>query len=208
MTSSVETMELGRFVPVIVIDDESRAPDVARALSAGGIPCAEVTLRTPAALAAIRAMAAIDGFSVGAGTVLHASQVDECARAGASFLVSPGVSTPVLDRAFELGIPAIPGVATATDLMSVFAREHRQVKFFPADRLGGLETLRALAAPFAGVRFMPSGGVSMRNAAEYLAEPAVFAVSGSWLAPRQAIADGDFAEIERACAEAIAVVPS
>jgi 2-dehydro-3-deoxyphosphogluconate aldolase/(4S)-4-hydroxy-2-oxoglutarate aldolase len=193
-----------RVIPVIVIDDAARALDLARALTAGGIPCAEVTLRTPAALDALRAMAQLDGFTVGAGTVRSATELEAAVDAGASFAVSPGLDEDVLRLADTHGIGMLPGIATATELQHALRLGVRTVKFFPADRLGGLDGICALAAPFPEVGFVPSGGVTAASAPEYLAHPSVPAVSGSWMASRRLIADGDFAAIERLAAETAA----
>lgn len=182
-------------VPVIVIDDAARARDVAEALAEGGIHCAEITLRTPAGLAAISTVAGVPDFVVGAGTVLTSAQVDEVVDAGARFVVSPGFDEEVVARAQELGIDVVPGVATASDIQRALRSGLTSLKLFPADRLGGLDAIHALSAPFGNVSFMPSGGVTAANAVEYLADPAVFAVSGSWMASRQMIAAGQFSLI-------------
>lgn len=197
-----------RIVPVITIDDASSAADLAHALAAGGIPCAEITLRTAAGLAAIAAISSVGDFTVGAGTVLTVDQVDQVADAGATFIVSPGLDERVVTRALDRGLDVLPGVATATEIQAALRLGLDVLKFFPADRLGGLGTIAALAAPFVGVRFMPSGGVSADNAAEYLSHPAIFGVSGSWMAPRNAIAAGDFATIEKLSRAAAALVPA
>jgi 2-dehydro-3-deoxyphosphogluconate aldolase/(4S)-4-hydroxy-2-oxoglutarate aldolase len=197
-----------RIIPVIVIDDADRAPDLAAALAAGGIPCAEITLRTPAGLAAIGAIAGIPGFVAGAGTVVTVDQVDRCVDAGAEFLVSPGFDDDVVARARYHDIAILPGVATATEIQRALRAEISVLKFFPADRLGGLETIAALSAPFTDVRFVPSGGVGASNAASYLLHPAIFGISGSWMAPRATIAAGDFAAIESLSRAASALVNS
>ena len=186
-----------RIVPVIVIDDAGRAADLAYALTAGGITCAEVTLRTTAGLDAIRAMAGIPGFLVGAGTVVTPADAFAAADAGAQFSVSPGFDEAVVEAVRAAGIGVLPGVATATEVQRAVGAGLDTVKFFPADRLGGLGTIRALAAPFPGMGFVPSGGVNAESALEYLADPAVPAVSGSWMASRAAIAAGDWDEITR-----------
>lgn len=194
-----------RIVPVVVIDDPARAVDLAHALAAGGIRCAEVTLRTPAALEALRAMAGVPGFTAGAGTVLDRAQLEAVLDAGARFVVSPGFDDELVEVTRAAGVGVLPGVATATEVQRAVRAGLDAVKFFPADRLGGLGTIAALAAPFAGIGFVPSGGVTAASAAEYLAHPAVPAVSGSWMATRAMIADGDVAGIERLSAEAAAI---
>lgn len=196
-----------RIVPVLVVDDPHRARDVAFALAAGGIRCAEVTLRTPAAQDAIAAIADVPGFVVGAGTVLTTDQLDAVTDAGARFVVSPGLDPALVDRARARGIGVLPGAATATEVQHAFRLGLEVVKFFPADRLGGLDTIRALAAPFPGMGFVPSGGVDAAAMPAYLAHPSVPAVSGSWMATRAMIAEGELAAIEQRSAEAVAAVP-
>ncbi len=185
-------------IPVVVIDDATDAPDLAAALMAGGIRCAEITLRTPAGLDAIRAIAAAAGpsFTVGAGTVLDVDQFDAAVEAGAAFVVSPGLDAAVVERARERGIDVLPGVATATEVQHARRLGVRTVKFFPADRLGGLPAISALAAPFSDMAFVPSGGVSAANIGEYLAHASVPAVSGSWMVARPLIASREFGRIE------------
>jgi len=206
LTDTVHQIERARLVPVVIIDDAARAVGVATALAEGGISCAEITLRTSAGIDSIAAIAAIDGFAVGAGTVLTAAEVDACADAGAAFIVSPGLDASVVTRSLERGLLPIPGVATATELQSALGLGLSIVKFFPADRLGGLGTISALAAPFRGMRFMPSGGVGVDNVVEYLAHPAIIAAGGSWMVPRALIADGDFAAITRLAAHAVSLI--
>jgi 2-dehydro-3-deoxyphosphogluconate aldolase/(4S)-4-hydroxy-2-oxoglutarate aldolase len=202
----LERLEAARIVPVVVIDDAGSALEAASALAAGGITSAEITLRTPAGPAAIAAIAGLPDFTRGAGTVLTPDDVDRCADSGAEFIVSPGFDSFVVERALELGLTVIPGVATASELQAALRFGLTALKFFPADRLGGLPTIASLAAPFPQVRFMPSGGVSLSNAAEYLAHPAVFAVGGSWMIPRSAIAASDFDLIARLSSVAVEMV--
>ncbi len=195
-----------RIVPVIVIDDAAQAADLARALSAGGIDCAEVTFRTPAAAEAIRAMAEVPGFTVGAGSVIRPEQFEAARQAGATFIVSPGFDAEIVDLARDHGLGSLPGVATATEALVALRAGIDTVKFFPADKLGGLATIRALAAPLQGLGFVPSGGVTALEAPTYLADAAVPAVSGSWMATRAMIASGDFATIERVSAESVQAI--
>ena len=205
--NSFEDLERIRIVPVIVIDDAGAAPDLAAALEAGGIGCAEITLRTTSGIAAIRAVAtAHPGFTVGAGTVLTVDDVDRVAEAGARFVVSPGLDEVVVDHARERGLAALPGIATATELQRAVGAGLERVKFFPAGSLGGVDAIETLSGPFPGIRFLPSGGVSASNARAYLASPAVFAVSGSWMAPRDLIAAADWGEITRRSAAAVALL--
>ena len=204
--SSSGALAAHRIIPVIVIDDAGHAVDLAHALAEGGIPCAEVTLRTPAGLDAIRAMAAVPGFTVGAGTVVSPDQVDAVAAAGAAFVVSPGLDLEIVAACRAIGLGVLPGVATASEAMAALRAGIDVVKFFPADRLGGLGTIRALAAPLPQLGFVPSGGVTRESLAEYLADPAVPAVSGSWMAPRALINNRDFAEIRRLAADSSAAI--
>lgn len=191
------TLELSGIVPVVVIDDAGMAQDLAAALLQGGVPRAEITLRTPAAVSAMAAMAAVDGFTVGAGTVLSTDDVERCVDAGARFIVSPGLDPRVVEHSHSRGVVAIPGVATATELQTAAALGLTAVKFFPAERLGGLGMIDALRGPFPGVRFMPSGGITAAQAATYLAHPAVFAVGGSWMVSRTTLNSGNFETIAR-----------
>jgi len=193
------------LVPVIVIDDPARALGLADALLAGGIHCAEITLRTPRALDAIRAMSAVPDFTVGVGTVLTEEQLDQAIDSGSKFAVSPGLNERLVRTCINRGVGVLPGIATASEAMAALALGLEAVKFFPADRLGGLGTIRALAAALPGLGFIPSGGVSEATVTEYLADPAVPAVSGAWMAPAALISDGDFAEITRRASVAVAL---
>lgn len=197
-----------RFVPVIVLDDPARAVPLAEALQRGGIRCAEITLRTAATLDAIAAIRDVPDFTVGAGTVLTPDDVDRVADAGARFVVSPGLAEDVVERARARGLDVVPGVATATEVQRAVRLGLDRLKLFPAAPLGGLAMIRALAGPFPDVRFLPSGGVTAADAAEYLASPHVFAVSGSWMATRELIAAGHFATIERLSRAAVEAVTS
>lgn len=204
--TGVDVLHGSRIVPVVVLDDASFAPDLADALHAGGIPTAEITLRTPAALDAIRAVAGRSGFAVGAGTVTTVAQVEAAVDAGATYLVSPGFDDAVVERAAELGIPFIPGVATATEIQRAVAAGCDRLKLFPAGVAGGPTALKAFAGPFPDVRFLPSGGVSAANAGEYLTLGNVFAVSGSWMVPTAALAARDADTVRALSAEASAAV--
>jgi len=198
-----------RIVPLVVIDDEDAAVDLAATLEASGIACVEVALRTPSAMAAIaRISAALPEFAVGAGTVLSADQVSAAADAGAGFIVSPGLDVPVVERALELGLDVLPGVATPSEVQRAVGLGLRELKFFPAHVMGGPAGVRALAGPFPQVRFMPSGGVDGSNASMYLDLPAVFAVSGSWVAPRELIAAHHWSGIGELCTAAVAGIRS
>lgn len=191
-----------RIIPVVVIDDAGWAVDAAGALSAGGIGCIEITLRTAAGLDAIARVAESGGLLVGAGTVLDPSDVDRVADAGATFIVTPGFDREVVDRALERRLDILPGTATATDVQAALRAGLSAVKLFPADRLGGLGLISSLAGPFPDVAFVPSGGVGPSNLADYLAHPNVPAVSGSWMIGRDLLAARDAAGIERLSREA------
>jgi len=209
--SAAEAIRTTRIVPVVEIEDVERAAPLARALVDGGIPVIEVTMRTPAALAAIREIAReVPEMTVGAGTVLDAEQAREAAAAGAAFLVSPGFAPGISEAAAGLGLPLYPGAVTASEVLQAMAAGHRVLKFFPAEASGGLPVLRALSAPLAhaGVAFMPTGGVTLANLADYLAAPGVVAVGGTWIARRADIARGDFAGITAAARDAARVAAS
>lgn len=192
-------------VPVVALEDASSARPLAEALTAGGLPCAEITLRTAAALDAIAKAAAVPGFTVLAGTVLTVAQVDDCAHAGASAVVSPGFDERVTEQARRRGLTAIPGVATPTEIQRALTAGHTRLKLFPVGPLGGLDLLAALGGPFPQVRFLPSGGISQRSAADYARLPNVFAVSGSWMVPAEAVAS-DLDRVTRLAREAVAAV--
>lgn len=206
MTSVLDQLAAIRIIPVVVIDDAGMAPDLIAALAEGGIGCAEITLRTPEGLAAIAASGGAPDFVVGAGTVLTVDQVDACADAGARFIVSPGFDNDVVERAQSLGLAVLPGVATSTEIQRALRAGLDVVKFFPADRLGGLPMIAALAAPFGAMRFVPSGGVNLQNAREYLDHPAIHSISGSWMVPREAIAAGALELVSRLSREAVDLV--
>lgn len=193
-----------RLVPVVVLDDAARADPLAEALAAGGLPVAEVTFRTSAAPDSIRAMARREGMIVGAGTVLNRDQVDVAADAGASFVVSPGLSTAVVERARERGLLVMPGTVTPSEIMAALDLGITTCKFFPASNYGGASTLKALGAPFRDVRFVPTGGVSLENLTEYLSLSNVAAVGGSWMVKASLVAAGDFDTISRLASEAVA----
>ncbi len=206
MMDVLSALSSARLVPVVVLDDAADADALAGALSSGGLPVAEVTFRTTAAADSIRAMSARGDILVGAGTVLTVAQVDQAVAAGASFVVSPGLSRAVVERCLEKGVPALPGAVTATEVQAALELGITTVKFFPAGTSGGAAAIKALAAPFGDVRFVPTGGVGPENLAEYLAMPVVAAVGGSWMVPRDRVRSGDFAGIQALTAEAVAMV--
>lgn len=182
-------------VPVVVLDDPEHAVPLGEALLAGGIDVVEITLRTPAGIEAVRRLAATPGLQVGAGSVLVAEQVDRVVDAGAEFIVSPGLSRAVVERARALDVPALPAVATGSELMTAVELGLTEVKFFPAGLLGGPAAITALAAPFPGMSFMPSGGVNPTTMTDYLALQAVPAVSGSWMVEPGLLRNGQWSEV-------------
>lgn len=184
-------LERHRLVPVVVLDDARDADALGTALAAGGLPVAEVTLRTGAGLEAIRRLADRGDVLVGAGTVVTPAQVDESVRAGARFIVSPGLSRAVVERCRELDVLPLPGAVTATEVQAGLECGLTTLKFFPAETSGGAAALAALAGPFGQVRFMPTGGIGPGNLAQYLALPTVAAVGGSWMVPRAMVGDAD-----------------
>jgi 2-dehydro-3-deoxyphosphogluconate aldolase/(4S)-4-hydroxy-2-oxoglutarate aldolase len=197
-----DIMQTAPVIPVIVIDELEQAVPLARALVAGGLPVLEVTLRTPAALDAIRAMRQVEGAVVGAGTVTNQSELAAAVDAGSQFIVSPGLTEPLGKAAIRADIPFLPGIANAGDIMRGLDLGLTHFKFFPAMAAGGLPALKALAAPFNQCRFCPTGGVSLANAPEWLGFDPVLCVGGSWVAPRGAV---DEAEVERLAREAAAL---
>lgn len=198
-------LEDARIIPVVVLHDAARAAGLGEALVAGNVPIAEVTFRTDAAAASIRAMSANPDLLVGAGTVVTTEQVDRAADAGARFIVSPGFSAPVVERCQQIGLPVIPGAVTPSDIMAILATGLRLIKFFPASVYGGLKAIKALSAPFPQVRFVPTGGINADNMTEWLANPAVAAIGGSWMVPAEAVDAGDFDTVRGLCATAAAV---
>ena len=195
------------IVPVIVIDDAEDAVPLARALTDGGLPCAEVTFRTAAAAAAIRRIAdAFPEMLLGAGTVLTPQQVQEASAAGARFIVAPGFNARVVDACLELGLPVYPGVCTPTEIEMGLERGLEVLKFFPAEPMGGLSYLKAIAAPYGNVQFIPTGGINLSNFAEYLSFGRVAACGGSWMASATAIREKQFGRIREETANAVAAV--
>lgn len=205
MTDLVDRLTRHRVVPVVVIHDASRADGVADALVRGGLPLAEVTFRTPEAATALRVMSRRSDMLVGAGTVITATQVEQAVDAGARFIVSPGFSRSVVRRCAELAVPVFPGVASASEVMAALDEGLSTLKFFPAEPSGGVAAVRALAAPFPQVRFIPTGGVGPRNVNDYLALPSVVAVGGSWMVPAAAVRDGDMEAVTALSREAAAL---
>jgi 2-dehydro-3-deoxyphosphogluconate aldolase/(4S)-4-hydroxy-2-oxoglutarate aldolase len=200
---SGSVLDLAPVLPVVVLDDAAVAVPLARALVAGGLRAIEVTLRTPAALDALRAIAAeVPEAVVGAGTVVTPDQVSACVAAGARFLVSPGWTEGLLAAMAASGLPFLPGVSTVSEVMALLERGVREMKFFPAEASGGTAWLKALAGPLPQARFCPTGGITPASAPEYLALPNVGCVGGSWMVPAEAVAARDWARIEELAREA------
>jgi 2-dehydro-3-deoxyphosphogluconate aldolase/(4S)-4-hydroxy-2-oxoglutarate aldolase len=193
-----------RIVPVVVLHDAKDAEPLGRALIAAGLPVAEVTFRTAAAVESIRAMSAVEGLIVGAGTVLNPAQVEQALEAGASFIVSPGLRRDVVLAAQAAGIPVLPGAVTPSEIMAAQELGLDTVKFFPANVYGGAAAIKALSAPFGSMRFVPTGGVSVSNLFDYLSLGCVPAVGGSWMVPVDAIREGAFAHVSELCVAAVA----
>ncbi|MEM8850057.1 MAG: bifunctional 4-hydroxy-2-oxoglutarate aldolase/2-dehydro-3-deoxy-phosphogluconate aldolase [Pseudomonadota bacterium] len=183
-------------IPVLVLDDVAQARPLAEALVAGGLPALEVTLRTPAALDCIRAMARVPGGLVGAGTLLTPADVKAAKAAGATFGVSPGATDRLLQACIDEDLPLLPGAATATEAMALLEKGYDMLKFFPAEASGGAPALKSIGAPIPQIAWCPTGGVSPGNKAEYLGLPNVVCVGGSWVAPKDRMAAGDWAGIE------------
>ncbi|AWE43448.1 bifunctional 4-hydroxy-2-oxoglutarate aldolase/2-dehydro-3-deoxy-phosphogluconate aldolase [Actinobaculum sp. 352] len=200
-----ELLAANPVVPVVVIDDPRDALAAGQALVAGGIHCAEVTFRTEGAAAAIEAMRQVEGLTVGAGTVIHAVQAEAAIARGATFLVSPGFSAEVAQVARAQNIPFVPGGATPTEIIAILDAGMTTVKFFPAQAMGGLPVLKAFSAPFPQVRFLPTGGISAANMTEWLEQPFIPSVGGSWMITRSMVAQHKFDEITALSAQAIAI---
>ncbi|MCW2367358.1 2-dehydro-3-deoxyphosphogluconate aldolase/(4S)-4-hydroxy-2-oxoglutarate aldolase [Sphingobium sp. B7D2B] len=197
-----DVMALAPVIPVLIVESVADAVPLAQALVAGGLPALEVTMRTPVALEVMREMAQVPGAVVGAGTVLNPRQLDQALEAGAQFIVSPGLTEPLGKAAIANGATLLPGVATAADIMRGLDLGLERFKFFPASTSGGLPALKALAAPFGGVRFCPTGGITAANAPEWLAQPFVGCVGGSWVVPKGPL---DPAAVEALAKEAAAL---
>jgi 2-dehydro-3-deoxyphosphogluconate aldolase/(4S)-4-hydroxy-2-oxoglutarate aldolase len=204
--SATDVLGGHRVVPVVVLDDAARADDLGAALVAGGLPVAEATFRTPEAAAVLRRLVARNDLVVGAGTVLTTEQVDLAHDAGASFVVSPGLSADVVRRCQALDLPVIPGVSTASEIMAALALGLDTVKFFPAEACGGLATVKALSAAFPQVRFVPTGGITAQSAPTYLSHRAVAAVGGSWMVAPDLLAAGQWDEVAARCSATLAAV--
>ncbi|MEO1680543.1 MAG: bifunctional 4-hydroxy-2-oxoglutarate aldolase/2-dehydro-3-deoxy-phosphogluconate aldolase [Pseudomonadota bacterium] len=200
-----EVCALAPVIPVLVIEDADQAAGLAQALVAGGLPALEVTLRTPAALDAIRAMAAVKGGMVGAGTLLTEDDVIAAKEAGARFGVSPGATDRLLDACEAHDLPLLPGAATSSEAMRLLERGYSVQKFFPAEAVGGVPALKSIGAPLPQISYCPTGGIDLAKAPSYLALSNTLCVGGSWVAPKDAVAAGDWARIESLAREAAAL---
>ena len=202
----LSTLKLQPVVPVLIIEDAKLAVPLARALVAGGLKAIEITLRTAAALEAVRLVAQeVEGAGVGAGTILNASHYAAAVDAGSQFIVSPGTTQELLDVARQSDIPLLPGAATASEVMALREEGYQVMKFFPAEQAGGAAYLKALSSPLAGTLFCPTGGISLKNAMDYLSLPNVICVGGSWVAPKELVTAGDWAGITKLASEAAAL---
>jgi len=205
-----ELVKLGqlKIVPVVAINNVNNAVPLANALIGGGLPCAEITFRTEAALGSIKAMAELGNIQVGAGTVSKVDQVKAAVDAGATFMVSPGFNPKVVKYCVENNVPICPGITSPTDIEMALDFELDVLKFFPAEAFGGLNTLKALSAPYGSVSFIPTGGISAENLLSYLKFPKVLACGGSWMVKSDLIDDKKFDQIQSMTAEAVALVNS
>ena len=204
--SLIPVMTGQTVIPVLLIDKAADAVPLARALAKGGLPAIEITLRTSAALDAIRAVAEdVPEAIVGAGTILNAAHYEQAVTSGSKFIVSPGVTDTILKAADNSPVPLLPGCATASEVMSLRERGYTHVKFFPAEQAGGAAYLKALSSPLAGTFFCPTGGISLSNAMNYLTLPNVLCIGGSWIAPKELVNDGKWDEITALAAAAAAL---
>ncbi|OLP60989.1 keto-deoxy-phosphogluconate aldolase [Xaviernesmea oryzae] len=199
----LSVLKLQPVVPVLIIEDAKSAVPLARALVEGGLKAIEITLRTPAALDAIRAVSQeVEGAVTGAGTILNALHYEDAVEAGAQFIVSPGATGELLDVADDHEAAFLPGAATSSEIMGLLEEGYEVMKFFPAEQAGGAAYLKSLSSPFAGTLFCPTGGISLKNAHDYLSLPNVVCVGGSWVAPKDLVASGDWAGITKLAREA------
>lgn len=207
MENIMVQIEKTGVIPVVVINDVEDAEPLAQALCEGGLPCAEVTFRTAAAEESIRKMTDIyPNMLIGAGTVLTTEQVDRAVAAGAKFIVSPGFDPEVVDYCILKQIPVFPGCITPSEVAQAVKRGLKVVKFFPAAQFGGVSTIQALAAPYVGLKFMPTGGVNAKNLADYLQCKSIIACGGSWMVKSDLIKAGEFEKIKDMTKEAVSLV--
>lgn len=201
--SALPILRKNPIIPVVVIDNVEDAVPTVKALKDGGIKAIEITFRTPVAAQCVREAAGDSEIIVGAGTIISPKQAQVAVAAGAKFLVSPGFTPEIADIASELEVPYLPGITNPSDIMQTFEYKIDTLKFFPAIPLGGLSFLKAMSAPFANLKFMPTGGIGKENLGQWLSEPSVISVGGSWMAKREMINSGQFSEITRLSREAI-----
>ena len=194
------------IVPVVVLNDAKDAEPLAKALVEGGLPCAEVTFRTAAAEESIRIMSEkFPDMFVGAGTVLTIEQVNRAVKAGAKFIVSPGLTPEIVKYCQNIGVPVFPGVVTPSEIQTALNLGLKVVKFFPAEPSGGLKMIQAMCAAFVGLKVMPTGGINLANVADYLAVPEIVCCGGTWVVPKDALAAGDWERIRSLAVEAAAI---
>jgi 2-dehydro-3-deoxyphosphogluconate aldolase/(4S)-4-hydroxy-2-oxoglutarate aldolase len=206
VTTGADLLDLSPVIPVVVISDAADAVPTARALLAGGIKVIELTLRTPVALEAIERIAdEVPEILLGAGTVTAPEHAKQAADAGATFLVTPGSTDQLLEAVLATGLPFLPGVSTVSEAMRLAERGLTALKFFPAEASGGIPYLSSIGGPLPGLRFCPTGGISVKTAPDYLALPNVGCIGGSWLTPKDALAAKDFGRIEALAREAAAL---
>lgn len=206
MSQLIDRLSAIRLMPVVIIDRAEDAWPLAQALKAGGLPCAEVTFRTAAAQDAIKAIAKDKDICLGAGTILKPEQVDQAVAAGATYIVTPGFNAKVVRRCREIGVPVFPGVATPTEIQMALDEGVDVVKFFPAESLGGIKALKAIGAPYSMVRFIPTGGIDLAKLPDYLAYKSVVAVGGSFMVAPELLKAGNWDEVTRLSAQAVALV--
>ena len=207
MENLIKEISAAGVVPVVKLDNAANAVKLAEALRKGGLNCAEITFRTDAAEESIKLIAEkYPDMLIAAGTVLTAEQADKAMAAGAKFIVSPGLNPAVVSHCIEKGYPVIPGVCTPGEVEKALSFGLKYLKFFPAEAAGGVKMIKAMAAPYTTVRFMPTGGINVSNLADYLACKAIFACGGSWMVPSDKIDGGKFDEIEKLTAEAVALL--
>lgn len=206
VASLLTVLEAQPVIPVVVIDDAERAVDLAHALVAGGLPAIEITLRTDAALSAIEKVAmSVPGAIVGAGTILKPDQYDAAVDAGSKFVVSPGFTRRLADHVGDNAVPLLPGTSSPSEIMDAMDAGYSVLKFFPAEQSGGVGYLKSLASPFGGVRFCPTGSITVKTAPDYLALPNVVCIGGSWVTPKAAIDTGDWDTVTTLAREAAAL---
>ncbi len=208
MVKELDKVFQHQIIPVIAIQEAELASPLAEALVEGGLPCAEITFRTAAAKSVIKTMADRGDMLVGAGTVLTIAQAQEAVDVGATFIISPGFNPKVVEYCLAKSIPVIPGIATPTEIQQAIEFGLEMVKFFPAEAFGGLNTLKAISAPFNKMKFIPTGGINTDNICDYLNYPKVVAAGGSWMARTSMISNKQFEDIARLTSEAVALVAS